>query len=62
MDINKLAGWCLILVAVIIVLQAIMHHLRNLGSPGAFFALVTAALVTVGVVLIVRRPIPYGKK
>jgi hypothetical protein len=62
MDINKLAGWCLILVAVIIVLQAIMHHLRNLGSPGALFALVTAALVTVGVVLIVRRPIPYGKK
>lgn len=62
MDINKLAGWGLILIAVIIVLQAIMHQLRNQGTPGAFFALVTAALVIFGVVLIVRRPIPYRKK
>jgi hypothetical protein len=62
MDINKIAGWCLILVAGIIVLQAIVHHLNNQGSPGFFFALVTAALVTLGVVLIIRRPIPFGKK
>jgi len=62
MDINKLAGWCLILVAAIIVIQAIVHQINNEGSPGAFFALVTAVLITVGAILIIRRPIPHRKK
>ena len=62
MDVNKLAGWCLIVVAAIIVLQAIFHSLTNQGRPGFFFAMVAAALVTTGAILIVRRPIRYGKK
>ena len=62
MDVNKLAGWCLILLGAINVLHEIFVTYRDGGTPGAFYALVTALLFTFGAVLLIRKPIPHGKK
>ena len=62
MDINKLAGWCLIIVGGINVLREIVLSVRDNGSPGAVYALVTALLFTFGAVLLIRKPLPHGRK
>ena len=62
MDVNKLAGWCLILLGVINVLHEIFVTYRDAGTPGAVYALVTALFITFGAVLLIRKPIPQGKK
>ena len=61
MDVNKLAGWCLIILGVANVLREVTVLMRENGSPGAVYALVTALLITLGVVLLIRKPIPHGK-
>lgn len=63
MDVNKLAGWCLIVLGVVNVLREVMIVLsENDARPGAVYALVTALLITLGAVLLIRKPIPYGRK
>ena len=61
MDVNKLAGWCLIILGVANVLCEVMVLMRENGSPGAVYALVTALLITSGAVLLIRKPIPHRK-
>ncbi|MFN2514949.1 MAG: hypothetical protein ABR556_01945 [Pyrinomonadaceae bacterium] len=57
MDINKMAGWCLILFGLINVLHEI--NLRSVGSskPGVGYALASSILFTAGAVLLWRRRI-----
>ena len=57
MDINKMAGWCLILFGVINVLHEI--SLRSVGrsQPGIGYALATSILFTAGAVMLSRRRI-----
>lgn len=62
MDVNKMAGLCLIIMAVVNVLHEIFVRYRDAATPGVASAFVTAALVTLGAVLIIRRPIPHGRK
>ena len=62
MDVNKMAGWCLIVFAVINVLHEIVVRLTERGTPGVAYAAVTAVLFTLGAVLIIRRPIPLARK
>lgn len=62
MDVNKLAGWCLITLAVVNVLHEVFVRYRDAGSPGVAYAAVTAALFTAGAVLLIRKPIPQGRQ
>lgn len=62
MDVNKLAGWCLIVFGVINVLHEIMVRLTESGSPGELYAAVTAVLFTSGAALLIHRPIEHGRK
>ena len=63
MDVNKLAGWCFIVWGLINVLREVMIVLRDDSArPGAVYALVTALLITLGALLLIRKPIPYGRK
>ena len=62
MDVNKLAGWCLIVLGAVNVFREVMLTLRYDAAPGAVYALVTALFFTFGAVLLIRKPIPYGRK
>jgi hypothetical protein len=62
MDVNKLAGWCLIVLGTLNIFREVMLVLRDDAAPGAVYALVTALFITLGVVLLIRKPIPYGRK
>ena len=62
MDINKLAGWCLIILGVANVLREVVILTRENGSPGAIYALATALLITLGAVFLIRKPIPQRRK
>ena len=62
MDINKMAGLCLIILAVVNVLHEIFVRYRDAASPGVGYAFVTALLFTLGAVLIIRKPIRHGRK
>jgi hypothetical protein len=62
MDVNKLAGWCLILLGVINALHEVVIRYRDHGNPGFASAIATAMLITLGAVLLIRMPIPYGRK
>jgi hypothetical protein len=62
MDVNKMAGLCLIILAVVNVLHEIFVRYRDGATFGVTSAVVTAALFTFGVALIVRRPIQHGRK
>ena len=57
MEINKMAGWCLIIFGVVNVLHEI--HLRNVGrgQPGIAYTLVTSILFTAGAALLWGRKI-----
>ena len=62
MDVNKLAGWCLITLSVVNVLHEIVIRYRDSGTPGIKYAFVTALFFTMGMVLLIRKPIRYGRK
>lgn len=57
MNVNKLAGWCLILLGVINVLHEIMERWSVRNIPGVPYALVTALFFTFGFVFLCRKPI-----
>jgi hypothetical protein len=62
MDVNKMAGLCLIILGVVNVLHGVVVTFRDHGNPGMASALATAILITLGTLLIVRKPIPYGRR
>jgi hypothetical protein len=55
MDVNKLAGACLILFGIINVLHEFVLRSRGTKIPGLGYALVTALLFTFGAVLLLRK-------
>ena len=58
MDVNKLAGACLIIFGIINVLHEIVVRSTGRGTPGFAYAFVTALFFTFGVLLFLRRSIP----
>ncbi len=62
MDVNKMAGLCLIIMGVVNVLHEVFIRYRDASTPGVAYAFVTAMLFTLGVALIIRKPIPQGRK
>jgi hypothetical protein len=63
MDVNKLAGWCLIVFGMINVLHEIVIRSTGRGTPGVGYAFVTATLFTLGAALVLRsRRVDHGKK
>ena len=62
MDVNKLAGWCLITLAVVNALHEVVIRYRDAATPGFGYAFVTALFFTAGAVLLILKPIPHGKK
>jgi len=62
MDVNKLAGGCLIILGIVNVLHEFVVRSAGRGEPGNVYALVTALFFTFGVVLLVQKVIPQGKR
>lgn len=62
MDVNNLAGWCLILLGVVNALHEVVIRFRDNGTPGFVSAVATALFITLGAVLIIRKPIAHGRK
>ena len=62
MDVNKMAGWCLITLGVVNALHEVVVTVRDHGNPGLAYALATAILITLGAMFIIRKPIPYGRR
>lgn len=58
MDVNKLAGACLIIFGIINVLHEIVVRSTGRSTPGFGYAFVTALLFTFGALLFLRRIIP----
>ena len=58
MDVNKIAGACLIIFGIINVLHEIVERSTGRGTPGFGYAFVTALLFTFGALLFLRRIIP----
>ena len=61
MDVNKMAGACLILLGIVNVLHEITLRLSERGRPGIGYALVTALFFTFGAVLFLRRSRNHSK-
>ena len=62
MDINKLAGACLITLGIINVLHEIVVRSTGRGEPGIGYAFVTALFFTFGVALVLRKHVDHGKR
>ena len=61
MDVNKLAGACLIVLGIINVLHELVVRSTGRGEPGIGYAFVTALFFTFGVALLLRRNVDHGK-
>ena len=55
MDVNKMAGACLIILGIVNVLHEIVIRTTGRGNPGFGYAFVTATFFTLGVLLFLRR-------
>jgi hypothetical protein len=55
MDVNKLAGACLIILGTVNVLHEFVVRSTGRGEPGFAYALVTALFFTFGVVLLLQK-------
>jgi hypothetical protein len=62
MDVNKLAGGCLIILAIVNVLHEFVVRSAGRGEPGFLYALVTALFFTFGVVLLLRKSVDPHKR
>ena len=58
MDVNKMAGACLIILGIVNVLHEIVVRSTGRGTPGLAYAFVTALLFTFGALLFLRKIIP----
>lgn len=61
MDVNKLAGACLIILAIVNVLHEFVVRTTGRGEPGFGYAVVTALFFTFGVVLLLRKSVAHSK-
>ncbi len=61
MDVNKLAGACLIILGTVNVLHEFVVRSTGRGEPGFVYALVTALFFTFGVVLLLRKSVNRHK-
>jgi hypothetical protein len=55
MSVNKMAGACLILLAIVNALHDVAMRSNGRGTPGVGYAIVTALFFTFGVVFCLRR-------
>jgi hypothetical protein len=55
MDVNKLAGACLIIIGIVNVLHEVVLRSTGRGEPGIGYAFVTALFFTFGVALLLRK-------
>jgi hypothetical protein len=55
MDVNKLAGACLIILGIVNVLHEFVVRSTGRGEPGFSYAVVTALFFTFGIVLLLRK-------
>ena len=55
MNVNKLAGACLIMLGIVNVLHEVAVRSAGRGEPGLTYAFVTALFFTFGAVLFLRR-------
>ena len=55
MDVNKLAGGCLLVLGIVNVLHEIVVRSTGRGEPGNLYALVTSLFFTFGVLLLLRK-------
>jgi hypothetical protein len=62
MDVNKLAGACLIILGIVNVLHEFVVRSTGRGEPGFGYAVVTALFFTFGVVLLLRKSIEHSKR
>jgi hypothetical protein len=60
MNVNKLAGTCLVILGIVNVLHEFVVRSTGRGEPGIAYALVTALFFTFGVMLLLRRD--HGKR
>jgi hypothetical protein len=61
MDVNKLAGACLIILGIVNVLHEVVLRSTGRGEPGIPYAFVTALFFTFGVALLLRKNVDRGK-
>jgi hypothetical protein len=62
MDVNKLAGTCLIILAIVNVLHEFVVRSKGRGEPGFGYAVVTALFFTFGVMLLLRKSVAHRKR
>jgi hypothetical protein len=62
MDINKLAGGCLIILGIVNVLHEFVVRSTGRGEPGFGYAVVTALFFTFGVMLLLRKSVDQNKR
>ena len=62
MDVNKLAGACLIVLGIVNALHEFVVRSTGRGEPGNAYALVTALFFTFGVALFLRKNAGRGKR
>lgn len=61
MDVNKMAGVCLITLGFVNVLHEFVVRSTGRGEPGVGYAVVTALFFTFGVVLLLRKSVAHSK-
>ena len=61
MDVNKLAGACLIILGIVNVLHEFVVRSTGRGEPGFGYAVVTAFFFTFGVALLLRKGVDHSK-
>ena len=62
MDVNKLAGGCLIIMGIVNALHEFVVRSTERGEPGMLYAFVTALFFTFGVMLLLRKNVDHGKR
>jgi hypothetical protein len=62
MDVNKLAGACLLILGVVNVLHEIVLRSTGRGEPSFGYAVVTALFFTFGVMLLLRKRSDHSKR
>ena len=62
MDVNKLAGACLIILGIVNVLHEFVVRSTGRAEPGFGYAIVTAAFFTFGVMFLLRKSVDHGKR
>jgi len=62
MNVNKLAGACLIIMGIVNVLHELFVRSTGRGDPGMVYGFVTALFFTFGVMLLLRKNVDQGKR